>query len=227
MDIHDNITEKSSGKEDNFVQFLDNITSNSLMDYENDMTKKTQHLPPIPPEMQDAIQLLSLLNTSKATSFSLYEKIVKWRQSFKSATEDKKMSKKEVLKFLTNQYKVSGLMPQKKPCTLPSIGLDIDVTVHPFLGCSYSLLTSPELMKPENLIFKNLENLSYYVPPLDDYRCYDEIDSGTAHHLFQQKIARKKDAVQIPLIFFSDGTAVDKAGRHSFEPFMFTLGIFK
>ena len=28
-------------------------------------------------------------------------------------------------------------------------------------------------------------------------------------------------------LFFSDGTVVDKAGRHSFEPFMFTLGIFK
>jgi len=57
MDIHDNISEKSSGKYDNFVQFLDNITSNSLIDYENE-------IPPIPPEMQDAIQLLSLLNTS-------------------------------------------------------------------------------------------------------------------------------------------------------------------
>ena len=93
--------------------------------------------------MQDAIQLLSLLNTSKA-SFSLYEKIVKWRQSSKFAMENKKMpTRKEVLKFLTNCYKVS-LMPQKKPCTLPSIGLDIDVPVHPFLGCIYSLLTSPE-----------------------------------------------------------------------------------
>ena len=135
-------------------------------------------------------------------------------------------TRKEVLKFLTNCYKVSGLMPPKRPCTLPSIGLDIDVPVHPFLGCIYSLLTSPELMKSDNLIFKNLENLSY-VPPLDDYKCYDEVDSGTAYHLFQQKIAEKENAVQIPLIFFSDGTVVDKAGRHSFEPFMFTLGIFK
>ena len=69
MDIHDNKSEKSSGKEDNFVQFLDNITSNS----ENEMAKKTHLLPPIPPEMQDAIQLLSLLNTSKPSL--LYKKI--------------------------------------------------------------------------------------------------------------------------------------------------------
>ena len=43
------------------------------MDYENEMMNKTQYLPPIPPEMQDVIQLLFLLNTSKA-SFTLYEK---------------------------------------------------------------------------------------------------------------------------------------------------------
>ena len=44
--------------------------------------------------MQDAIQLLSLLNISKA-SFSIYEKIVKWRQSSKSATENEKNAYKK------------------------------------------------------------------------------------------------------------------------------------
>jgi len=71
-------------------------------------------------------------------------------------------------------------------------------------------------------IWKNLS----YVPLLDEYKCYDENNFGIAYHLFQQKIAEKKEAVQIPLIF-SDGTVVDKAGRHSFEPFMFTIGIFQ
>jgi len=66
-------------------------------------------------------------------------------------------TRKEVLNFLTNWYILSGLMPWKKPCTLRSIGLDIDVPVHPFLGCIYSPLTSPELMKSENLIFKDFQ----------------------------------------------------------------------
>jgi len=40
MDIHENGSESSSGKEDDiFVKFLDNISSSSLMDYENEMTK--------------------------------------------------------------------------------------------------------------------------------------------------------------------------------------------
>ena len=41
MDIHESGSENSSGKEDNFVKFLDNITSNSLMDYKNWKTKNT------------------------------------------------------------------------------------------------------------------------------------------------------------------------------------------
>jgi len=64
------------------------------------------------------------------TLFSLCEKIVKWRQSAKTAKQIFKMPKrKQVIKFLTNHYKVSGLMPPK---TLYSIiiGLDIDVHVH-------------------------------------------------------------------------------------------------
>jgi len=51
MEIHENGSEKSTGKENSFVKFLDNITSNSLLDYDNEMTNKTQHLPSIPPEM--------------------------------------------------------------------------------------------------------------------------------------------------------------------------------
>jgi len=57
------------------------------------------------------------------------------------------------------------------------------------------------LMKSENLICKELENHSN-VPPLDEYKYYDEIDFGTAYHLFQQMIAEKKDAVQ-SINFFS------------------------
>jgi len=58
---------------------------------------------------------------------------------------------------------MSDLMAQES-CTVPSIGLDVDVPAHPFLGYIF-FVTSPELMNSENLIFKDLENLSS-VPPL-------------------------------------------------------------
>jgi len=51
--------------------------------------------------------------------------------SAQSAIEILKMPiRKEVIKSLTNYYKVSGLMPPK-PCIPPSVGLDIDVPVDP------------------------------------------------------------------------------------------------
>jgi len=83
----------------------------------------------------------------------------------------------------------------------------------PFLGCKYSLLTSPELMESENLIFKDLENISY-VPPLDDYKWYDEIDFGDSIPLVSTKarIAGKKDAVQISNKF---AETMQKEGRKS------------
>jgi len=57
-------------------------------------------------------------------------------------------------------------------------------------------------MKSENLIFKDLEN-HFNVPPLDEYKYYDENDVGTAYHLFQQKITEKKDGVQSPFLWHS------------------------
>ena len=93
------------------------------------------------------------------------------------------------------------MITMKKPCLLPSIGLKIDVPIQSFLGCIHSLLTSPELMKSENLIFEKPDDPSF-VKPWDSYQYYDEINSGSAYHQFQSKLDKKGYAVQIPLIFF-------------------------
>ena len=67
-------------------------------------------------------------------------------------------------------------------------------------------------MKSENLIFKDLESM--FLPWMIINLMMKLI---LEQHItyFNKKIADKKDAVQIPLIFFSDGTVVDIAGRHS------------
>jgi len=53
-------------------------------------------------------------------------------------------TRKQVIKYLTDQYQTQALIPQMKPCMLPSLGLKIEVPVNPFLGCLFSLLTSPD-----------------------------------------------------------------------------------
>jgi len=56
---------------------------------------------------------------------------------------------------------------------------------------------------------------------------YSEVNTGLAYQSFQKRIKHFGNAVQIPIIFFIDGTAIDWACRHSQTPVMFTLGIFK
>jgi len=106
-----------------------------------------------------------------------------------------------------------------KLCVLPSFGLEIEVPVHEMHLLFIDFFTW--FYKVRNFDFQNLEYLSY-VPSWDSYQFYDEIDSGSAYHCFQQKRILLKF-----LWYFSNDTVVNKAGHHSFNPFMFTLGIFK
>jgi len=77
-------------------------------------------------------------------------------------------------------------------------------------------------MKSKNLIIKDIDNLSY-VPPFNEYKYCDEIDSRTAYNLFQQNIVEKENSI----IFWMAQLLTKLVGRHSFEPFIFNLGIFK
>jgi len=116
------------------------------------------------------------------------------------------------------------MSPIPTSATLPSINLPIEIPVNPLLGCIYSLLSDETLMTSENLIFPDMNDLSV-ISPFNGI--YGEINSGLAYHSFEQTVHNFGNAVPIPLIFFIDGTAIDRAGRHLQTPIMFTLGIFK
>jgi len=81
---------------------------------------------------------------------------------------------------------------------LPSINLPIEIPVNPLLGCILLLLSDENLMKSENLIFPNVDNLSQ-VPQYNG--TYSEVNTGLAYMSYQRKIRNIKNAVQIPLIF--------------------------
>jgi len=74
------------------------------------------------------------------------------------------------------------------------------LSIHPFLGCLYSLPNSAELMKSEFLIFKDTEKCPY-VSPLDEYKCFDEIDSGRAYPLVPTEDSRKGKCNTDSIIF--------------------------
>jgi len=96
--------------------------------------------------------------------------------------------------------------------------------VNPLFGCIYSLLSDSNFMISENLIFSDSSNP---VCVAEFGNKYSEINTGLSYLSFQKWIEHFGNAVQIPLIFFINGTAIDRACQHSQTPVMFTLGIFK
>ncbi len=67
-------------------------------------------------------------------------------------------------------------------------------------------------MTSENLIFSNSRNPACVA---EFGNKYSEINTGLSYLSFQKQIQHFGDAVQIPLIFFIDGTAIERACCHS------------
>jgi len=170
------------------------------------------------------IELLAILQNSGAST-QLYDKIVKWlEERIPHRLTESLPTRTSIIKKMEVQHNLCCMAPVKKEVVLPSINLPIEIPVNPLLGCIFSLLSDDDLMKSENLIFPNIGNLSEF----PEYTgVYSEVNTGLAYQSYQRNIKHIKNVVQIPLLFFIDGTAIDRACWHSQTPVMFTLGIFR
>ena len=202
---------------------METISSSSLLDYQC-FTEMNKAMGTLSRNMVVAIELLSLLRTS-GCSLSLYDKIKFWvEESIPHTMAESLPTRDNIIKVLEERYHTKCMKPEPKKVVLPSMNLPIEIPVNPMLGCIYSLLSDENLMTSSNLIFPDCTQPWNTIPFGDTY---SEINTGLAYQSFQKRIKHFGNAVQIPLIFFIDGTAIDRACRHSQTPVMFTLGIFK
>ena len=107
-----------------------------------------------------------------------------------------------------------------KHLVLYQIGLDIDVYVHLHV-LSVDFTRIDEISNFDFQIFR--KPFLCTCLPWINIHVMMKLIVGQHTTSFNKSYQEKKNAVQIPLSL-SD---VHKAGRHSFEPFMFILGIFK
>jgi len=114
----------------------------------------------------------------------------------------------KVIKVMENQHHLKCIAPIKNKVILPLINLPIKIPVNPLLGCIYSLLSDPILMASENLIFPYVNDPSS-VPEFGNK--YSEINTGLLYLSFQKQIKHFSNAVQVLLIIFIDGTAIDRS----------------
>jgi len=128
---------------------------------------------------------LAILQNSGA-SIQLYDKIVKWlEEHIPHKLTESLPTRESIIKRMEVRHNLRCLAPKRTEVVLPSINLPIEIPVNPFLGCILSLLSDENLMKSENLIFPNVDNLSQ----VRQYNgTYSEVNTRLADLSYQGKI---------------------------------------
>ena len=176
--------------------------------------------------MQSQIDLLVILNQAQAPLY-LYDQIWKWTQqsaegykiNFGSINN---MSREKCIKALKNNFDLNGLDPERRVITLNGSKTEIELIVHSFEHCLYSLLSDDALMDPCNLLFStDFENNKNKTSIIND------IDTGSVYQRANNTyINSENNEILCPIIFFIDKTHTDIQGRLCLEQIRFTLGIF-
>jgi len=200
---------------------FERISSNTLMILQK--TAETTERSTLSTNIIAGIELMAILRSCGA-SLNLYDKIVSWLENrIPHNLTECLPTREKVIKMMEQHYNLKCLAPVKTQVVLPSINLPVEIPVNPMLGCIFSLLSDESIMRSKNLIFPNANDPSQVTAYNGKY---SEINSGLAYQSFQQSVQTIRKAVPVPLIFFIDGTAIDRACRHSQTPVMMTLGIF-
>jgi len=175
--------------------------------------------------MTAAIELSSLLRVS-GCSLTLYDKISFWLQNRISylimellPTWDK------VIKIMEEWWhSFQCVAPQKKEVVFAFYKFTYWDSGESTIGMYIFSIIQWKFDAGKNLIFCDPKQL-FITEPFNNQ--YSEVNTGLAYQSFQKRIKHFGNAVQIPIIIFIDGTAIDWACCHSQTPVMFTLGIFK
>ena len=191
---------------------------------------------PATAQLQSEVRLLKLLNRHKAP-LSLYPILQQWARESSDLNHDFSQPirpRSTVLSELEQRVDMesSGFkatlvsyLPDERPTV---------VFVASFADAVYSLLSDPELMKPENLSFPHPHNPFLPEPPkvplLPGARTrkgdLSELHHGTWYKATHKSRCTGPQDVLAPVIGYMDGVATDAFGRLGLTPFNFTLGIF-
>ena len=179
--------------------------------------------------MQSQIDLLVILKQAKVPLY-LFDQIWKWtKQSANGYNIDfgslGNVSRTNCIKKLKNSFDLHGLDPIKKRIKLKGSNTEIDLIVHDFDHCLYSLLNDELLMDPDKLLI----DLDFNSNPSHGRtkQIIDDIDSGFVYKkACATHINRSNKEILCPIIFFIDKTHTDVQGRLCLEQIRFTLGIF-
>ena len=239
-----------SDDDDELYGILSDIDDDGLMVADNDKgtngllpdisvntaNRKLQyHLSHNPHPKNDLNQLsqIKLLRVLKqyAVPLSTFESVVEWSKDiylsgYKFTTDGQgTCTRRPMMKKLIKRYNHLDTFPRVEALLLPHCQRRVNMVYHSFTAMLYSLLSHPDLMKDENLLFHNDDPFS---PPPEKFTHIADINSGRFYReTYKQMIPAGSNKVLCPLLLYMDETTTDSYGRLSITPLNFTLGIFK
>ena len=179
--------------------------------------------------------LMKILNKANSPLY-LYDEIMRWatesrlKYSYEFNTESGSSSRHKLRKFAYDSTSSEHLKPKPKYVMVGKNRTNpIEVITFDTIGMIHSLLSNPNLMKDENLLFQGDTPYLKKNPStglLELPHILGDINSGTWYKKSCESLCQEPIDVLCPIILFIDGLTIDQYSNLQLEPVTFTLGIF-
>jgi len=176
------------------------------------------------------LELLQLLDSMGCPDYA-FDSIIKWgkkslRRGYKF--DPKVCSRKSQIDQFSKMFHLQNMQPILHPVTQKTIDVEVDIekeiVTFDFPSQLLSLLSDPELMKPENLQINVYDFRDMFSPSANTI--LGDCLTGKWYKDTYALLKTCPEVMVIPLIFFTDKTHIDASSRYTLDPFIFTLGIF-
>ena len=157
------------------------------------------------------VELLQILKDSNAPLY-LYDSIMEWAHTTTARKQfdfsDKPRSRETVLNEMYKELDLNSLKPKAVDFLLPDSRQKVKIVTHDFRAAVYSLLTDPDLMQDDNLLFEGDD--PFAEPPDPGSTNIDDINTGSCFWKGYQLYCKiPNQDVMCPIILFFDCTHTD------------------
>ena len=195
-----------------------------------------EHPSPVGKTSKVAIRLLKLLKDANAPLY-MFDELMSWAKegasegAFLPQRSHQIPTRNRALKEAFARHNLTGFKPKEVDVLLPNAKIKVGVSTFDVEEVIRSLLTDPELMKDENLLFPNRDDPFEAPPKWGDIdpltHVIDDISTGKRYidsYHYCCKIGGRD--ILCPILTFQDKTFTDNKGVLCQEPVLITLGIF-
>ena len=179
--------------------------------------------------------LMKILNKANSPLY-LYDEIMRWAtesrltHSYDFQNNAGASSREKLKKFAFESSSSKHLKPIPKYVNIgPNKKNSVEVITFDTVGMIHSLLSDPNLMKDENLLFEGdspYPNIDPTTGLMQLSHILGDVNTGVWYKKACETLCEKEIDVVCPILMFIDGLTIDEYSNIQIEPVTFTLGIF-